>query len=514
MPNLGIQPDGSVIHYPLAMADMIRSRLAVAREQGEHELHRTVERIDGILEWPISQYRPLPAAKRFHTSKKKFRFCIGGNRSSKSHSVAHEVYWFATGTHPFKKIEVPNTGWYATITWDMVGTILWEKMQTLFSHMVQGEDYRVIWHNRNKGIPDTIFVKVGENSDGSPRESKIIFKAYEQGADSFQGTERRYVGFDEQFPEAVYTESISRIGANTELDFFTAMTPIKPQPWLEENLTIDTPESWDVFEYPLDDNRISVGGFIPDEQIDALIEEWPEEVAPTRRYGKWGSFFGSVYKSFSRQTHVVPEDQEHLFFPRRSNQQFLIPSPDRFSFGTIDWGGANPFVFLWGTRIPHMDDAWYIYDEYYWDSRTKGPRLIADHAKEITNRTLKHWKTRFARVWSDHDAQDRFEMANAGIPSFPAVKDVSAGIETVQTYMKLRGEFKRPRLFIAARCVNTIREHAVYKYSDPTETHDSAEEPVKKDDHTVDALRYMLHSEEVGVPRTKTISVPGSQRRF
>jgi len=383
------------------------------------------EKIDPWIRLPINQYRPLPAAVRFHTSPKRFRFCIGGNRSSKSHSLAHEVFWFATGTHPWRDIRVPNVGWYASVTWEMVGAILWEKMEFLFADMREGEDYNILWRNRGKGIPDTIFLNVTDRKTGKSGESRIVFKAYEQGADLFQGVARRYVAFDEQFSQAVYMESISRVSADHPLDFFTAMTPIKPQPWLEESLTVDTPESWGVFEYPLDDNRISRGGFIPDAAIDGLIDEWPDEIVETRRYGKWGSFLGSVYKTWLRSTHVVPANEEEKFLRfngvvNRKDGEIVLPHQWR-AVGAMDFGAVNPFAFLWVVRIPHMDDAWYVFDEYYWASRTMGSRLISQHAAEIKHRTTKRWKTTLRRVWSDHDAQERLEFHAQGVSSWPAV---------------------------------------------------------------------------------------------
>lgn len=468
----------------------------------------TLKRINRLMQIPASQYRPLPAALRFHTSTKRFRWCVGGNRSSKSHALAQEVFWYATGTHPFRKITLPTTVWYCTITWEMVGTILWEKMQKLLYGLdangklneVPAFPHRILWHNRAAGRPATIFIKTKYG------ESRIIFKAYEQGADSFQGTERDLIANDEQFPEAVYLEQISRIGPGAECDFIAAMTPIKPQPWLEERMS-DPPETWDIFEFPLDDNRISRGGFIPDVTIDGLIDEWPEEVQPTRRSGKWGSFLGAVYKSFSRDVHVVKESDERRFFPDN-----LRPNPHWRSTGGIDFGGVNPFVYLLAVKIPHMDDAWYFYDEYYWDVRKRGVRLLNDHAKHILQLNIK-WGAVVPRIWADHDAQDRYEIAAGGVQTLAARKDVLMGIEAVQTVMKHSSQ-KKPRFYIAARCVNMIKEHTTYRWPDGTDANDPKDAPVKKDDHTCDAARYIVYS-ELGAPKGLIPApIPNNQRRF
>lgn len=369
--------------------------------------------------------------------------------------------------------------------------------------LMQGTDaYVAVWHNKSRSIPGRIAVPTPNG------ESQILLKAYEQRREAFQGTDRRYIANDEQFPQDIYIEQISRVGPNEPLDFFTALTPVKPQPWLEERLTVDIPDAWDVFYFPLDDNRISRGGFIDDVTIDGLIEEWPEEVQPTRREGKWGSFMGVVYKSFNRATHVVSEEEEKkVYFP-----------PGIFNMlrciGGLDFGANNPFVYLWAVRIPHLDNDWYIFDEYYWNPVIKGDRLLRQHAETILSNTKK-WGLSLSATWADHDRQDRVDMHGYGLSTLPAIKDILEGIETVQTYLKPHGPAQRPRLHIAARCTNTIREMSTYHWPEGTDTNDPKELPVGVDDHCADATRYIIHSEHVGNMHTPIPSLGKMvKRRF
>jgi phage terminase large subunit-like protein len=476
--------------YRLAIAD----QLAYVARLPDDGRRRCLERFAAYLQTPAGQYRPLPVARRFHRSDARFRWCLGGNRSSKSRSVAQEVYWFATGTHPYRRVNVPNVGWYCTLTWELVGSILWPVLKELLSPW----PIEVAWHNRADGVPKAVKGKIPSAASGDgfanpAGYSQIIFKAYEQGADVFQGAARRWIANDEQFPQDVFVEQVSRIGADDDLDFFAAMTPIKSQPWLEERLAGAGDENsrsgnWAVFNYPLDDNRTSRGGFIPDERIDAMIAEWPAEVVATRRNGTWGSYVGAIFQSFNRSTHVVDEAKERELL-RGTTIPVNLPS-----YGGIDWGGANAFVFLWATKLTHLDDTWYIYDEYFWDHRAKGIRRLADHAAEIKARTAQ-WRATLRRTWADHDPTDANELLGMGVPSQPATKDVRPGIETMQTLLKVRPETNRPRLMIARRCVNLIREMSTYRWTEGTERRDARDEPVKKDDHAVDAARYVLHSE-------------------
>ena len=420
------------------------------------------------------------------------------SNSSKSHSAVVETVLFATGTHPYRHIETPNKIWSVSPTLEMSGSIVWKKMEPL----LQGFDYHVTWMNRPKGIPDRVKIIVPGG------ESEIIFKSYEQRREAFQGADVRAICFDEQGPQDIYEECISRIGAAQALDFWSAMTPIIPQEWLESKLK-NPPTYFDVFEFPLDDNRKSVGGFIDDDEIQRVIEEWPEEMQETRRRGKWASFIGAVYKTFNRDVHVVTPDVE-------ISEKYLVNGKvpnTSFCFGSIDWGGNNPFVFLLGYKIPHLDNEWYIFDEYYWDYRKKGERLIRDHAAEIKRR-VKSYDTSLHATYADHDVQDRAEMAASGVGTHPAAKEVLVGIEFVQSLLKVRSETGRPRLHIASRCEQTIKQMSSLRWPDATINRDPQDVPVKKDDHAADALRYLCYSENKSAAPKKIVKPWSEPRKF
>lgn len=444
------------------------------------------------LSTPLGSYRPLPQARKFHQSAAKRRWALGGNRSSKSRSLAVETVWKATGWHPYLSVPTPNTGWYATTTWPKLGELYREHLAVL----LRGVPHRIIWHNRQFDIPEVIIV---QTPDG---ESRIQCKAFEQGRESFQASAQHYIHFDEQFSRDIFVESITRIGAQQEADFAASMTPIESQPWLEERLVTKRQAGDAIFEFPLDDNRLSWGGFIPDERIDALIEEWPPEVRETRRKGKWGSFLGAIFQTFSRETHVVNEERE--------KRLFLLPGRTMLAtIGSVDWGGSNPFGMIFAARVPHLDDDWYVYDEIYWDHRARGGRRLADLAADIKAKLAK-WSTALSRCYADHDPTNVLEFRHNGIGTTPATKigtqdEISrVGIEAIQTLLQLRQHLKtadwpngRPRLHIAARCENLVREMALYRWQEVADPSMRSPKniPLKVDDHLVDCLRYVVASE-------------------
>ena len=409
----------------------------------------------------ILEYRPLPAPKRFHKSQAKFRWIFGGNRSGKSESnIGYDLCSFALGVHPFRKTPPNATIWAAANTWPLVGKLLWtEKIQRYLPANQMAEP---IWHNKAEQIPKELQLLNG---------NRIEFKAYEQGRKSFEGRAIDAFYGDEQCKsdaETIWTEIQARL---MDRNGFSAqsMTPIIHQPWLEDRIK-SLPDSDAILYADLNDNRKSRRGYVDDQEIDLMISQWPEEVRETRIKGHFAAFQGTVYKSFSRDTHVI--------------KPFDIPeSWDRYR--TIDWGFNNPFVCLWLARDP--DRRWFCYHEHY-----KAQDRLAYHAERIKQVS---GSDRYRMTWADHDAQDRFEFEHLGIKTTPAKKDIHLGIEAVQACLKVQGDGK-PRLFIFSACKNTIREMTGYRWAEGTEARDPKDEPLKVNDHTCDCLRYGVYGIE------------------
>jgi phage terminase large subunit len=72
----------------------------------------------------------------------------------------------------------------------------------------------------------------------------------------------------------------------------------------------------------------------------------------------------------------------------------------------------------------------------------------------------------------------------------PAKNDVQYGIQI------MTAEMKQGNLFICEECKNLIREVESYVW-DSKYTERGEDEPLKKDDHSVDALRYAVATHKV-----------------
>jgi hypothetical protein len=206
------------------------------------------------------------------------------------------------------------------------------------------------------------------------------------------------------------------------------------------------------------------------------------------RKGIWAGAEGMVYDDFDQQIHVI--------------DPFPIPADWR-RVRSIDFGFTNPFVCQWWAL--DGDGRLHLYREIY-----ATHRIVSDWAADIHRLSAGDPP---CDTVSDHDAEDRATLLNAGIQTYPARKSVKPGIEAVQTRLRRAGD-GRPRLFIHRGCrvgsadtylqearkpTCTLDEFDGYVWARPTDGRAAKEEPVKLNDHGMDAMRYAVaHVDDLG----------------
>jgi hypothetical protein len=133
--------------------------------------------------------------------------------------------------------------------------------------------------------------------------------------------------------------------------------------------------------------------------------------------------------------------------------------------------------------------------------------LNAYHAEKIHERW---WDTndpscRGQTTISDHDAQQRSELANLGIHCTPANKDIVRGISRVRSLMMIQDD-GRPMLYIfGEKCPNLVREIVKYRWAEGTETKNPKDLPADVDNHALDSMRYVLFTDYCGVGSVPTV---------
>lgn len=175
------------------------------------------------MENGIDFYEPIPKVIPFHKSEAPYRLLHGANRSSKSYSGGAEDVFYALGCHPYKKVIAPNDGWVVSPTYKQQV----EGVQAIILALLPKQNIADITHVKHD-IIDTIYVIPKGMPPHTPKNlcSKITFKSCDAGPKQFAGAAKRWIHFDEEPQQAIWKESIARIGAGMPLDIWLTMTPI------------------------------------------------------------------------------------------------------------------------------------------------------------------------------------------------------------------------------------------------------------------------------------------------
>lgn len=196
--------------------------------------------------------------------------------------------------------------------------------------------------------------------------------------------------------------------------------------------------------------------------------------------GKWTQAEGVIYDEFDPLVHVLDPDQCPPFINR---------------YRVVDFGFTNPFVCQWWGE--DSDGRLYRYREVY-----KTRRLVEDHTKQILE--LSKGET-YGATLADHDAEDRATMQRHGVTTTAADKSVKDGIQAVKERLKVQPDGKPRLYFVRGALVEpdplledeskpTCTEQEIIAYIWPKGQDGRAvkEEPVKLNDHGMDAMRYMV----------------------
>lgn len=203
------------------------------------------------------------------------------------------------------------------------------------------------------------------------------------------------------------------------------------------------------------------------------------------RLGRWASAEGVVYDEYDEKLHKKAAYTWHH---------------DMTFFWSVDFGYTHPFVAqLWCQNF--TGDLILVREIY----RTQ--TLVEDHARAM--RKMQHMlRVDPVAVICDHDAEGRATLEKyLNVETKPAHKAISEGVQAVQARLRMNPETGRPRLWFVNYPVDPDPNIQLEQgKSTPTCTLDEiegyvwntsgnkkkGEEPVDKDNHGMDALRYLV----------------------
>ena len=247
-------------------------------------------------------------------------------------------------------------------------------------------------------------------------------------------------------------------------------------------------ESWRMPSW--ENTAIFPGGF-DDPEIQTMRKTMSPEFFAQEIGAEFTSFVGKIYPEFDERLHV-------------KNVEYRSDLPNYVFW---DWGFVNPLVAL-DVQVDSMDNV-YIWREHY-----KPWIRLEEHIHYMLHEREDPAGYRVTASYGDSADQEAVATVNQLFS--PCFADEMAkvnwrqGIEVVKRFLRPRDTLKlnefneptfEPKLFIHPSCVNTIKEFMNYKMAKAprTGTTDAKEGPEKKDDHSMDALRYgLMHLFELG----------------
>ncbi len=477
---------------------------------------------------------------------------LGGNGAGTTETTMAKVAKFVLNT-PAPRVDTPF--WVIGGSYEQSMETCWKEKLYGHGHILDDDiDWdRVSWYRPKQQLPyrvpllptscqadKELFRRlIPEQFPYAPAGNwSLEFKSWRQGPDQMMARSIGGFAFVEQFPWSVFTEVLRGCREyNLPGSKMVEYTPVdpdlsgdieemiangkRPKPETDskgrpkaEKITLRSnmkylPDDWEVFH--ANTECAMEAGHVSKEWFDEYFGMIPKESLGMRLKGLFAAFEGVIYKTFDPTVHVVGDEIFDWILSGNCSHR-----------RAIDWGAGpqNAFVCLWGAR--NRLSQWFVYDELY---STDQEKTTVDHLIDVTKRHPWPNQPWYGTTYADPASPGNIRLAQqlgriakqmgeeiSNINMSMARNSVIEGIEHVQWLLKRSipewNEFtesmiNRPRLFIHYSCVNTIREMKKYRWVKGSGADGQSDnplnprpEPLKFDDHCMDALRYLTFSDD------------------
>lgn len=204
---------------------------------------------------------------------------------------------------------------------------------------------------------------------------------------------------------------------------------------------------------------------LPKEELDKARAEMGEDQFAQEYLADFRKQEGLVYKEWDRTVHLFSGD---------------IPRQVVSSMAGVDFGFTNP------AAVPHVkkdsDNHYWVTDLLYRTGMTDAN--VADYVKAQS----------FNVVYPDPENPAAIkELTDRGVN----VRDVIKGKDSIKNGIsKVRELLRQGRLHVHVSCKDLIEEMENYHYPENRSGRNEYENPVKDFDHSLDALRYVIMTDE------------------
>ncbi len=402
-----------------------------------------------------------------------YDFTVPPHNNYISHGVVHhnseagafETVCHITGEYPKwwtgLRYDRPILAWAggdtATTCRDIIQKKLLGEINDFGSGMIPKD--LIVDHKPRRGVPDAVESVVVRHSSGGT--SRLVIKTYEQGRATWQGSEVDWIWVDEECPQDVYGEALIRL-MTTKGSIITTFTPLNGVTELVLSF-LENSQDTDA-EFP---KYVQVVAWddvphISEEMKAKMLAATPPQLREARSKGTPTVGEGLVY----------PVDPKNIII-----DDFVVPKHYQRLYG-MDVGWSNTAA-VWGAW-DRDNDIIYIVSEH-----KQGQAEPIIHAKAIKARGewIRGQIDPAARGRSQIDGESLFNLYRGeGLLIYPANNAVEAGIFSIWERLSTG------RLKIFKSCTGILRELSLYHRNDKGKI-------VKKNDHLLDALRYLINAE-------------------
>lgn len=342
----------------------------------------------------------------------------------------------------------PNHGWIVARDYPLLKTAMWEFFKWLPPQL------KLSWKETQKELH-------------LPGGSLIEFKSASD-PDSLRAGNIHWFWLDE--PALLKRESYINLEARARrlggIGWMTG-TP-KGMNWLHDDVyqaALQGDPEFAVIHY-----TTKYAGITPEKEIEKARSRYSREYFLQEYEARFQTFSGRVYGDFLEESHT----------------DFLEYNPNWPLYCCFDFGFTNPYVCLW-VQIDPMDRV-HIIDEYYETGRTS-----KENAEAVAAYHKERGYGRITDAFADPEGPgERKDLALVGIPTKAKPHEVTDGLEQVRRVLKVRDDGSPGLLVDRRRCRNTIMEFNSYRYPEGRDKTNPAEKPIKKFDHSMDALRHLV----------------------
>lgn len=416
----------------------------------------------------LAIYKPYSKQKEFHAAGNGYRerLFMAGNQLGKTLAGAAEAAMHLTGKYPDwwegKRYDKPIVAIAGSESYELTRDGV---QRLLVGPPMTEEEWGtgyipkadIISSTRRSGVSGALdSITVRHVSGGT---STLLFKAYEQGRGKWQANTVNYIWFDEEPPEDVYFEGITRTNATQGLIAVT-FTPLKGMSSVVARYILEHSPDRSVITMTIEDAE----HYTPEER-QKIIDSYPAHEREARTKGVPSLGSGRIFPVAEELITVVP---------------FEVPKHWVQICG-IDFGWDHPTA---GARLAWDRDADVIYVTTVYRQREATPIVHAG--------ALKPWGAWLPWSWPHDGNNDMAAGPNLasqyraqGLNLLPERATFEDGSNSVEAgLMEMLDRMITGRFKVFSTCGEWFEEFRLYHRKDG--------KVVKERDDVISASRYAL----------------------